>query len=127
MQGRRFGVSHLVLLTETDPDSWERMSDDERAAVFACHDAFDRAVRERGKVLGGEALDRAGAAMTLRTVNGERVVVEGPYAETVEQLGGYYHVDAGDIDEVLELCRLLPDYYIVEVRPVVQIEGYDAG
>jgi hypothetical protein len=115
-------MSHLVLLTETDPDSWGRMTDDERAAVMACHDAFSEAVKQRGKILGGEALDRNETARTLRTLDGERVVVAGPYAETVEQLGGYYHVDAGDLDEVMELCRLLPDHYVIEVRPVVDIE-----
>ena len=115
-------MSHLVLLTETDPDSWGRMSDEERAAVLARHDAFSEAVAARGKILGGEALARNETARTLRTIEGLRQVVEGPYAETVEQLGGYYHVDAGTTDEVIELCRLLPDYYIIEVRPVVDIE-----
>jgi len=120
-------MSHLVLMTETDPASWARFSDDERAAVTADHDAFDKAVRERGTMLGGEALDGVGSAKTLRTREGVRAVVGGPYAETVEQLGGFYLVDAGDIDEVIELCRLLPDHYIIEVRPAIQIEGYDPG
>jgi hypothetical protein len=115
-------VSHLVLLAEADPDSWGRMTDDDRAAVMAGHDAFCEAVAARGKILGGQAVARQETARTLRTIGGLRQVVEGPYAETVEQLGGYYHVDAGTLVEVMELCRLLPDHYVIEVRPVVDIE-----
>ena len=53
------------------------------------------------------------------------MVTEGPYAEGVEQLGGFYLVEADSIDLVLDLCRHLPSSYAVEVRPVIQIEGYE--
>ena len=112
----------LVLLTEDDPDSWERASEAQRAAVFAAHDRFSAAVEARGAVLDGEALARVGEARTLRTVGGERVVTDGPYAEAAEQLGGYYLLEVDDVDLALELCGLLPASYTIEVRPVVGID-----
>ncbi|MBB6628640.1 transcription initiation protein [Nocardioides sp. KIGAM211] len=117
----------LVLLTEDDPAAWERASDEERAAVFEHHYAFDRAVRERGELLAGEALAGVETARTLRTVGGERVVTDGPYAQTVEQLGGFYLIDVPDLDAAVELCRVLPAGYTIEVRAAVDMEDYDPG
>jgi hypothetical protein len=89
------------------------------------HDAFDKAVTERARMVAGEALAESPAGRTLRHVDGEPVVTEGPYAEGVEQLGGFYLVEADSMDLVLDLCRHLPSSYAVEVRPVIQIEGYE--
>lgn len=111
----------LVLLTDADPDAWDRATEDERAAVLAAHDRFSAAVEQRGALLGGEALAGVAEARTLRTVGGERVVTEGPYAETAEQLGGYYLLEVDGVDAAVELCRLLPAGYTVEVRPVVDL------
>jgi hypothetical protein len=57
--------------------------------------------------------------------DGEPLVTDGPYTEGVEQLGGFYLVEADSHDQVLDLCRLLPTSYAVEVRPVIEIEGYE--
>lgn len=111
----------LVLLTESDPDSWDRATEEERAQVFAAHDRFSEAVAARGSIEGGEALAGVSEARTLRTVDGQRVVTEGPYAETVEQLGGYYLLDVDSLDTAVELSRLLPAGYTIELRPVVEI------
>lgn len=116
----------LVLMTETDPGAWDTVTEAEREAVFAAHVAFDRAVRDRGTLDAGEALHGVETARTLRTVDGERVVTDGPYAETAEQLGGFYLIDVADLDEAVELVRLLPSSYTVEVRPALHIEGYDS-
>ncbi len=119
-------MSFLVLLTEDDPDAWDRATEAEREIVMDAHRAFDKAVRERGKMLGGEAIAGTETARTLRTVGGVRQVVDGPYAETVEKLGGFYVIDVTDMDAALDLCRILPAGYTIEVRPVIQIEGYDS-
>lgn len=111
----------LVLLTESDPDAWDRASEEERAQVLAAHDRFSEAAAARGSIEGGEALARVSEARTLRTVAGQRVVTDGPYAETVEQLGGYYLLDIDSVDTAVELSRLLPADYTIEVRPVVEI------
>jgi hypothetical protein len=114
-------------MAETDPESWDRATEEERQEVFAAHLAFDRAVRERAALLAGEALAGVGTALTLERAapDGSRAVREGPYAETVEQLGGFYLVEAGDPATVVDLCRLLPGGYTVEVRPVLHLEGFD--
>ena len=111
----------LVLLNEDDPSAWDRATEEERQAVFEAHGAFDAAIAERGKMLGGEALAPPSEA---RGVKGQ-LVVDGPFAEAAEHLGGYYLVDVPSMEVALEAARLLPAGYTVELRPVVEIEGYD--
>lgn len=120
-------MRYLLLLTEDDTSAWERASSAQRDAVFAAHAAFDREVRRRGTLVAGEALAGADTATTLRTVDGERTVTDGPFAEAAEQIGGFYLVDVPDLDTVVDLCRLLPEGYTTEIRPVVAMEGYDPG
>ncbi len=114
----------LVLLAEDDPDAWQRATEEQRAAVFDAHDRFSAAVAARGAILAGEALAGVEEARTLRPARpggGGRVVTDGPYAETAEQLGGFYLIEVTDLDAALELCRLLPEGYTVEVRPAVEV------
>lgn len=114
-------VKFLVLLNEDDPSAWERASDEQRQAVFDAHAAFDAALAERGAILAGEALAGVDQA---RGVSGG-LVVEGPFAEAAEHLGGFYLVELESMEVALELAQLLPSGYDVEVRPVIAIEGYD--
>ncbi len=107
------------MLLAADEAVWPSLSEAEQEAEMTAHDAFDRAVRARGSVVAGEALGEAATATTLRRLRGPVQVTDGPYAETVEQLGGFYLVDLPDLDQVTEVCTLLPDYYAVEIRPVV--------
>lgn len=113
-------MKFLILRTEEDPAAWERATEEQRQQVFAQHDRFSAAVAERGSIVSGEALAGAAEARTLRRVDGVRTVVDGPYAETVEQLGGFYLVDLLDGDVAVELCRLLPEGYTIEIRPAVE-------
>jgi hypothetical protein len=95
---------------------------DEQEAAMAKHGAFGEAYEARPGVemLGGEALGDGSLATTLRTRGGEMAVTDGPFAEAAEQIGGYYVVDAPDLDTVIELCRVLPAYDI-DIRPVLDI------
>ncbi|MCW2794639.1 YciI family protein [Nocardioides sp.] len=114
-------MKFLVLMAEAEHFArWDAATDDERQAVFDCFRAFTEAVRERGSVLGGEALAAPTEARTLRPGPG-RAVTEGPYAETVEQTGGFYLVELPDRDAAVELAELLPSAYTVEVRPVIDV------
>jgi hypothetical protein len=117
-------MKYLVLLAEEE-GRWDTATAEERQRVMDAHDAFHRAVTERAAMVAGEALAASTEGRTLRHVGDEPVVTDGPYAEGVEQLGGFYLVGAESIDVVLDLCRLLPTSYAVEVRPVIRIEGYD--
>ena len=114
-----------VVLLAADERDWTSATPEERQRVMDAHDAFHRAVTERATMLAGEALAESAEGRTLRHVDGAPVVTEGPYAEGVEQLGGFYLIKAESIDVVLDLCRALPASYAVEVRPVIQIEGYE--
>ena len=106
----------LVLMAEADHfDRWDASSDAEQQAVFDCFKAFGDAVRERGSLLQGEALADPAGSRTLAAGS----VREGPYAETVEQVGGFYLVELPDLETAVDVARLLPPAYTIEVRPVI--------
>jgi hypothetical protein len=119
-------MKFMVLMAEEDPGAWDRSTQEYRDEVFDRHRSFDKAVRERGEMVAGEALAPEKQAVTLRPGTGrDRLVTTGPYAEAAEQLGGFYLIDVDSKDTALELVRLLPDSYSIEVRPAIHIEGYD--
>ncbi len=114
-------MKFLVLMAEEDTwERWNALSDAEQQDVFDSFTAFTEAVKERGTVLAGEALDRAKSGRTVRPGPG-RPVTEGPFAETVEQLGGFWLVDLPDLETAVAAATLLPATYSVEVRPVVDM------
>jgi hypothetical protein len=114
----------VITLAEQDPDAWLRASAEEQQKAFAKHRAFDTAVSARGAVLAGAALSEIADARTVHLRDGERVVTEGPYAETGEQLTGVYVVDLPDVDTAVELVQLLPEGYVIGVRPSVVLDNY---
>ena len=115
-------MKFLVLLASADHfDSWDTLADDDRERYFRDYRAFADAVRQRGRLLVGDALHRPGAARTVQPGDG-RTVTQGPYAETVEQLGGFYVIDVDDLETAVEAARLLPREYTVEVRPTLGVE-----
>lgn len=97
-------------------DKWEATTEHQQQAFFDGLAAFTAAVRERGQVLLGEALDRPERAVTLR----KDTRTEGPYAETVEQVGGFYVVDLPSLEVAVQTARLLP-VPAVEVRPILEV------
>jgi hypothetical protein len=101
-------------------DAWERSDDRHKERVYADFNAFAEAVRTRGTIVAGEALDRPATARTVRPGAG-RPVTEGPFAESVEQLGGFYLIDVPDLDQAVEIAALLPREYSVEVRPTLEV------
>jgi hypothetical protein len=115
-------MRYLVLLAEGHPTGWNRMDDAGRQVVVRQHAEFDRAVRQRGRLLAAEALADAEAATTLRWGDGLRVMAPGPLASTPEHLAGLYLIDVEDLDTAAALCDLLPRTYSIELRPVIEIE-----
>lgn len=111
----------FVVLMHQDESIWRDTSPEEQQQYFTEHDAFSAAVPEAGCTLvGGEALAGVAAATTVRRRGDQLAVTEGPFAETAEQLGGFYVIDAPDLDTVTDLVRLLPEYTI-EIRPVMDM------
>lgn len=114
-------VKYFVLLAGYgEMPSWDELSAEEQEAGMAKHVDFDEecAARPEVEIVGGEALGGGSMATTLRTRGGEMTVTDGPFAEAAEHIGGYYVVDAPDLDTVIELCRILPAYDI-DIRPVL--------
>lgn len=112
----------FVLLLHEDEQVWARATPAERDDHARRHDAFTGFVRERGAVVAGEALSTVAAATTVRRDGGAVVVTDGPYAEVVEQVCGFYVVDLPDLDAVVDAVGLLPRS-TVEVRPVVAVDA----
>ena len=108
----------LLLMAEADHfDKWEAADDAHRERVYADFRAFDEAVRTRGSIVGGDALDRPSSARTVLPGDG-RPVTDGPYAETVEQVSGFFIVECDDLDTVVEAARLmLEGHNRLEIRP----------
>lgn len=111
----------VLLMSDGEDKSWDEQTPDEQAVAMQRHDDFDTACKERDGVtiLAGEALD--GVPTVARTRGGVRTVTEGPYAEAVEQLGGFYLVETPDLETLLELTELLPPYDL-QFSPVGEIE-----
>ncbi|MDQ3642262.1 MAG: YciI family protein [Actinomycetota bacterium] len=113
-------MKYFVLLAGQGETPWDELTAEEQAAEMAKYDAFDEECRAHPTVtiLGGEALGDGSMATTLRTQDGEMTITDGPFAEAAEQIGGFYLLEAPDLDTVIELCKILPPYDI-DIRPVL--------
>jgi hypothetical protein len=118
-------VRRYVVLVAADAAVWESASPDVRREYVDAHDAFAAYVDAHGRRLDSAALGGPETATTVRHVDGQPVVTDGPFVETVESVAGFYDVELPDLDAALEAARLLPPAYTLEVRPVVGVEGYD--
>ena len=113
-------MQYLCLIYD-DENAWASMAEDERNAVFGEYNAFTESIKGSGNYVAGDALQPTSTATTVRIRDGETLVTDGPFAETKEQLGGYYLIDAKDVDEALKIAERIPSarYGSIEVRPVV--------
>lgn len=114
-------MKYLVLLIgDGELKPWPEHSEEEQGAVMRQFEAFDAACREREgvEILAGEALAGPTHATTIRTRGGTTSLTEGPYAEVIEQMGGFYLVEAPDLDVLVELLAILPPYDM-QVSPAV--------
>jgi hypothetical protein len=116
-----------VILLPGDESGWEAATPEERTATYARHQEFAEALAARGhRVVGGAELSSSSTARTVRSTGSGVTVTEGPYAETVEQLTGFYVVESDDLDDLLQVCGILADSGGgVEVRAAVA--GTDAA
>lgn len=107
----------LFLMSEGEMPAWDQQTPEQQAAAMQRHDDFGAAcaAREGVTILAGEALD--GTPTVVRTRGGERSITDGPYAEAVEQLGGFYLIETPDLATLLELTELLPPYDL-QLSPV---------
>jgi hypothetical protein len=92
-----------VLTIYGDESTWGDMTVEDGAREMAAYEAFGRELSEADAFLGGEGLQPTATATTVRVRDGEPMLTDGPFADTREQLGGFYLVEAGDLDEAIPL------------------------
>lgn len=111
-------MQYLLLIYE-DEKRWATMSEAAGGAEVGEYRAFGKEHGERIK--GGNALQPTATATTVRVRNGKRLTSDGPFAETKEQLGGYYLVEAADLEEAIAMAEKIPGarYGSIEVRPIM--------
>jgi len=112
-----------------DETHWSTATPEQMAQVMAAYNAFGE--EAGGVILGGEGLEPTSSATTVRVRDGERVLSDGPFAETKEQLGGFYLLECDSLDEAIEWAAKIPGAATgsVEVRPVMNydaVSGQDA-
>ena len=114
-------MKYFVLLAGYgEMPNWDELTPQEQEADMGKHVEFDNAcaARDGVEIVSAEVLGDGSMATTLRTRGGEMAITDGPFAEVAEQIGGYYLLDAPDLDMVIDLCRILPAYDI-DIRPVL--------
>jgi hypothetical protein len=111
-----------LLLIYTDEKVW---AEGERDKCCTESTALAHALHKEGKYLAASPLHPVATATSVRVRDGKRVVTDGPFAETHEQLGGYFLIEAKDLDEAIGIAGRLPGARkgTVEVRPVVELPG----
>jgi hypothetical protein len=109
-----------LLMIYSKEGAWDKMSPAEQQQGLAAYNAFTEALKKSGALTGSNRLRGASTATTVRVANGKPQVQDGPYADTKEQLGGYYLIDVADLDAALAWAGRCPgaSHGIVEVRPV---------
>ncbi len=114
---------HYLLIVCEDPVERTRLSDADQAQLAADYRHFTKSIVASGNFRGGDALEPATTATTIRLRRGRRTVTDGPFAETPEQLVGYYLVEANDLDEAIGIAERVPAarFGAVEVRPVLRL------
>jgi hypothetical protein len=114
-------MRYLLLIYNTEPT--EAVPADLMANEQAGYNAFTSAIRETGQFEAGEALQPTSTATTVRVDNGRTITTDGPFAETKEQLGGFYLVECRDIDEAIELAARIPGatHGSIEIRPIYDL------
>ena len=116
-------MKYLCLIYD-DEKKWETMSKAESDAYMGEYFAFTEGVKTSGHDLGGNALQPVQTATTVRSRNGKLSTTDGPFAETKEQLGGYYLIEARDLNDALQVAQKIPSVRTgsIEVRPIQEFD-----
>lgn len=106
----------------------QAMSDDEREHCYIESAQLTQRLNSNGKYLDASPLHPIATATSVRVRDGRRLITDGPFAETREQLGGYYLIEAHDLDEAIAIAEQVPParFGTVEIRPVMEITGLPA-
>ncbi|MBZ4398988.1 YciI family protein [Myxococcus sp. MISCRS1] len=113
-------MKYLLMLFENEK-AWDALPQEEAQKVLEEYAAFSESIEKSGNNIAGEALQPTSTATTVRVRDGKRLTTDGPFAETREQLGGFFLVEAKDLDEAIALASRIPAARsgCVEIRPVM--------
>ena len=116
-------MQYLVLIYSEEPTAPPDPA--QIGAVMEEYNAYSQMLRDRGAFVGGEALQPTQTATTVRVRDGRTLTTDGPFAETKEALGGFYQIEAKDLDEALQLGAACPGakHGSIEVRPLVDFSA----
>ena len=115
-------MEYLMLICNREND-WQALPESERGAIRQEYFAFTDDIRKSGHYRAGNPLHPTTAATTVRVRDGKTLTTDGPFAETREQLGGYYLVEAQDLDEAIGIAARIPGARMgsIEIRPILQM------
>ena len=117
-------MRYLCLIYTSEVEDAKRTPAEDEA-YKGSYFAFTKEITEAGVIAGGEALQPIAAATSVRIRNGETITTDGPFAETKEQLGGYYMLDCENLDEAIKWAAKIPGaaHGTIEVRPIWEFES----
>jgi len=115
-------MQYLLLIYDEEA-KWANMAEDDRKALYGAYMAFTNELRESGAYVAADQLQPIATATSVRIRDGEQLATDGPFAETKEQLGGFYLIEVDSHDEAVEWAAKIPSAQTgtIEVRPLVQI------
>ncbi len=113
-------MKYLCLIYDEEK-LWETMPRSESEALLGEYHAFTDAIQKSGHLVAGEALHPTPTATTVRVRNGKMSTTDGPFAETKEQLGGFYLIEAKDLNDAIQVASRIPSARLgsIEIRPIV--------
>lgn len=117
-------MQYLLLIYE-DEKGTASMSQADQGKLFSDYMAFTKGIKESGHFKAGEALQPVSTATSVRVRDGKTLTTDGPFAETREQLGGFYLVEAKDLDEAIAIAARIPSAVngTIEVRPLMVFDS----
>jgi hypothetical protein len=120
-------MRYLCLIYENEA-AWSALPPAESDAIMSEYFQFTDDIRKNGKYLAGEALQPTATATTVRVRNGKISTTDGPFAETKEQLGGFYLIEAVDLNDAIQVASRIPSARMgsIEIRPVIDFESDQA-
>ncbi|HEY4240215.1 MAG TPA: YciI family protein [Kofleriaceae bacterium] len=113
-------MQYLLLIYDRE-SAWKEMPEGRRHSMFAEYGKLTEDIKQSGHYVGGNALQGIDTATSVRVRDGKTSITDGPFAETREQLGGYYLIEAKDLDEATAIAARIPSAQIgtIEVRPIM--------
>lgn len=118
-------MKYMLLIYQND-QAWDALSEAERNQAFGAYMQFTQEIGASGHLVSGDPLQPISTATSVRVRDGKTQTTDGPFAETRETLGGYYVIEAKDLDEATKIAARIPDARIgtgvIEIRPVMVID-----